>query len=45
MTALKREAAIRWLGYPPGGAPRLTVGSQLQRAEMSSSQCDATDGD
>lgn len=27
MTALKREAAIRWLGHPPGGAPRLTVGS------------------
>jgi organic hydroperoxide reductase OsmC/OhrA len=28
MTALKREAAIRWLGHPPGGAPRLTVGSR-----------------
>jgi organic hydroperoxide reductase OsmC/OhrA len=27
MTALKREAAIRWLSHPPGGAPRLTVGS------------------
>jgi len=27
MTALKREAAIRWLGHPPGGAPRLIVGS------------------
>lgn len=27
MTALQREATIRWLGYPPGGAPRLTVGS------------------
>ncbi len=27
MTALKREAAIRWLGHPPDSAPRLTVGS------------------
>jgi hypothetical protein len=27
MTALKREATIRWLGHPPDGAPRLTVGS------------------
>jgi organic hydroperoxide reductase OsmC/OhrA len=27
MTALKRQAAIRWLGRPPDSAPRLTVGS------------------
>jgi organic hydroperoxide reductase OsmC/OhrA len=27
MTALKREATIRWLGNPPDNAPRLTVGS------------------
>jgi organic hydroperoxide reductase OsmC/OhrA len=27
MTALKREATIRWLGHPPDSAPRLTVGS------------------
>ena len=27
MTALKREATIRWLGHPPDGAPRLIVGS------------------
>jgi organic hydroperoxide reductase OsmC/OhrA len=27
MTALKREATIRWLGHPPDGAPRLSVGS------------------
>ena len=27
MTALKREATIRWLGHPPDNAPRLTVGS------------------
>jgi organic hydroperoxide reductase OsmC/OhrA len=27
MTALKREAMIRWLGHPPDGAPRLSVGS------------------
>lgn len=27
MTALKREATIRWLGNPPDSAPRLTVGS------------------
>jgi organic hydroperoxide reductase OsmC/OhrA len=27
MTALKREASIRWLGNPPDGAPRLSVGS------------------
>ena len=27
MTALKREASIRWLSHPPDGAPRLTVGS------------------
>lgn len=26
MAVLKREAAIRWLGHPPDGAPRLTVG-------------------
>jgi organic hydroperoxide reductase OsmC/OhrA len=27
MTALKREATIRWLGHPPDNAPRLIVGS------------------
>ncbi len=27
MTELKREATIRWLGHPPDGAPRLSVGS------------------
>jgi organic hydroperoxide reductase OsmC/OhrA len=27
MTGLKREATIRWLGHPPDGSPRLTVGS------------------
>src|ERR1700735_3513672 len=27
MTGLKREATIRWLGHPPDGAPRLSVGS------------------
>ncbi len=27
MTALKREASIRWLSHPPDGTPRLTVGS------------------
>jgi organic hydroperoxide reductase OsmC/OhrA len=27
MTALQREATIRWLGHPPDGAPRLSVGS------------------
>ena len=27
MTALTREATIRWLGNPPDNAPRLTVGS------------------
>ncbi len=27
MTAQKREATIRWLGHPPDGAPRLSVGS------------------
>jgi organic hydroperoxide reductase OsmC/OhrA len=27
MTALKREATIRWLGNPPDSAPRLVVGS------------------
>jgi hypothetical protein len=27
MSALKREATIRWLGNPPDGAPRLSVGS------------------
>jgi hypothetical protein len=27
MTALKRQASIRWLGNPPDSAPRLTVGS------------------
>ncbi|MCW3029723.1 MAG: hypothetical protein JWN81_2934 [Solirubrobacterales bacterium] len=28
MTELKREATIRWLDHPPGGTPRLTVGSE-----------------
>jgi organic hydroperoxide reductase OsmC/OhrA len=27
MTALKREATIRWLDHPPDSAPRLIVGS------------------
>ncbi len=27
MSALKREATIRWLGNPPDNAPRLVVGS------------------
>src|SRR5580700_10867632 len=27
MSALKREATIRWLGHPPDSAPRLVVGS------------------
>jgi organic hydroperoxide reductase OsmC/OhrA len=27
MTALKREATIRWMGNPPNNAPRLIVGS------------------
>jgi organic hydroperoxide reductase OsmC/OhrA len=27
MTALKREATIRWLGHPPDSSPRLSVGS------------------
>jgi organic hydroperoxide reductase OsmC/OhrA len=27
MTALRREATIRWLGNPPDSAPRLIVGS------------------
>ncbi len=27
MSALKREATIRWLGHPPDSEPRLTVGS------------------
>jgi hypothetical protein len=27
MSALKREATIRWLGNPPDSAPRLSVGS------------------
>jgi organic hydroperoxide reductase OsmC/OhrA len=27
MSAVKREAMIRWLGHPPDGAPRLSVGS------------------
>lgn len=27
MTALQREATIRWLGNPPDNAPRLVVGS------------------
>jgi organic hydroperoxide reductase OsmC/OhrA len=28
MTALKREATIRWLDHPPDSAPRLIVGSR-----------------
>jgi organic hydroperoxide reductase OsmC/OhrA len=28
MTDLKREATIRWMDHPPGGTPRLTVGSE-----------------
>jgi len=28
LPVLKREATIRWLGHPPHGAPRLTVGSR-----------------
>jgi hypothetical protein len=28
MTVLKRQATIRWLNHPPGGTPRLTVGSK-----------------
>ena len=28
MTDLKREATIRWLDHPPGGTPRMTVGSE-----------------
>jgi hypothetical protein len=28
MSELKREATIRWLDHPPGGTPRLTVGSE-----------------
>jgi organic hydroperoxide reductase OsmC/OhrA len=28
MTELRREATIRWLDHPPGGTPRLTVGSE-----------------
>ena len=27
MTAVEREATIRWLGHPPDSAPRLIVGS------------------
>jgi organic hydroperoxide reductase OsmC/OhrA len=27
VNGLKREATITWLGHPPAGAPRLTVGS------------------
>jgi hypothetical protein len=25
--SLSREATVRWMGHPPGGEPRLTVGS------------------
>ncbi|TMK25725.1 MAG: hypothetical protein E6G62_04390 [Actinobacteria bacterium] len=28
MTELRREATIRWLDHPPGGTPRLSVGSE-----------------
>jgi organic hydroperoxide reductase OsmC/OhrA len=28
MTELTREATIRWMDHPPGGTPRLTVGSE-----------------
>jgi hypothetical protein len=27
MISVTRDATIRWLGHPPGGEPRLTVGS------------------
>jgi organic hydroperoxide reductase OsmC/OhrA len=35
MTALKREATIRWLGNPPDSAPRLIVGSHSMAPLMS----------
>jgi hypothetical protein len=27
-TSLSRAATVRWMGHPPGGEPRLTVGSE-----------------
>lgn len=35
MSALKREATIRWLGHPPDGAPRLSVGSHSMAPVLS----------
>jgi organic hydroperoxide reductase OsmC/OhrA len=35
MTALKREATIRWLDHPPDGAPRLSVGSHSMAPVLS----------
>jgi organic hydroperoxide reductase OsmC/OhrA len=32
VTVLEREATIRWLGNPPAGVPRLSVGSQSLEA-------------
>lgn len=32
MTVLNREATIRWLGNPPAGVPRLSVGSETLEA-------------
>jgi organic hydroperoxide reductase OsmC/OhrA len=32
MTALEREATIRWLTHPPEGVPRLSVGSESLRS-------------
>ena len=32
VTGLEREATIRWLGNPPAGVPRLSVGSQSLEA-------------
>ena len=28
MSVFEREATIRWMDHPPGGTPRLTVGSE-----------------
>ena len=32
MTVLEHEATIRWLGNPPSGVPRLSVGSESLKA-------------
>jgi organic hydroperoxide reductase OsmC/OhrA len=32
VTALQQEATIRWLGNPPSGVPRLSVGSESLKA-------------